>query len=497
MLPQIRIDRGAGVPLHQQLGNELRRLILGGALRPGTRLPSTRQAARELGISRNLVVMAYEQLVLEGYLRSAVGVGTWVPDSLGPHLVAPGTATRTAGAQGGCEQPALSEWGRQLGEARWRQEARRPALPFRPATTAAEHFPVRTWVRLTARHWRRAPLEMVHYGDAQGYLPLREALADHLGRHRAVSVSPERIVVTGGSQASLDLIARLLLDPGDRAIVEEPGYGGAIAAFRAAGAQLVPAPVDAEGANLAAIDAADGARLLYTTPSHQYPLGVTLTLERRLAMLEWAARNRSWIIEDDYDSEFRYASRPLPSLQGLGGADRVIYVGTFSKVLAAALRIGFIVLPGELVEPFVRARQVTDPHPPTSIQAPLADLIAGGHLERHIARMRGIYAERREALLGALAEMGGERIRPVSGDGGLHLAVHLTCGVDDVAVARLALRRGIDPQPLSAHYFAATPRSGLVLGYGGFAPARLVAAVGTLTHCIADIASGVEPDGDA
>jgi GntR family transcriptional regulator/MocR family aminotransferase len=299
-----------------------------------------------------------------------------------------------------------------------------------------------------------------------------------------VRLAPEQILVTAGSQQSLDMITRLLLDEGDFAAVEQPCYDGAISALRAAGAQLIPVPVDEEGLDPSAADSIESARLIYTTPSHQYPLGVTLTLQRRLTLLQWAERNDSWIIEDDYDSEFRYDSRPLPSLQGLTKQQRVLYVGTFSKVLASALRIGFIVLPEELVEPFVRARQVIDHHPPLSIQAPLAEFIAGGHLERHIGRMRGVYAERRNVLRHALEETFGEACPVVPGYGGLHLTMLLPDEVDDVAVAKRAFSRGIDPQPLSAHYVSGQPRRGLVLGFGAFPPDMLRKAVATLEGCL-------------
>lgn len=486
MLPQIKLDRSRPTPLYQQLGDELRRLILSGELPAGTRLPSSRRAGKELGISRNLVVLAYEQLQLEGYLEAAVGVGTWVPESLAPHLQSPEPEPPSNAEGSDFPRPTLSSRGYRIAARRSNIAASRPTLPFRPAAVAADLFPVRTWLRLTTGAWKRRTADLVHYGDVQGYRPLREALADHLTRHRAVKTSSDQILLTAGSQQSLDMIARLLMDPGDIAAMEDPGYDGAISALSASGAELLPVPVDEKGIDINAAGSIDEAKLLYTTPSHQYPLGVTLSLERRLALLGWAQRNGSWVIEDDYDSEFRYEARPLPALQGLAAQDRVVYVGTFSKVLASALRIGFVVLPEKLVEPFVEARQVIDHHPPMSIQVPLADFITEGHLERHIARMRTIYQERREALQSALRRGFGDSLIP--SDGGLHVAVRLSEEIDDVAVCRLAFSRGLDPQPLSAHYIGSTRENGLVLGFGGFPPERLAEEVEVLRACVDQVA---------
>lgn len=483
MLPQIRLDRSGAAPLHQQLADELRSRILSGELPPGSRLPPTRRAGKELGVARNLVVMAYEQLQLEGYLRAAVGVGTWVPESLSPHLLPPPPTEQAPSMEEQPIQGVLSRRGHRIATSVSPLKGTRPTLPFRPAAVSADHFPDREWLRLHARNWRRRSCELVHYGEVQGFLPLREALADHLTRFRGVRTTPGQILITSGSQQSLDMVARMLIDPGDSAAVEEPGYDGAAAAFRAGGARLVPVPVDVEGLQPDS-RVLRGVRLIYTTPSHQYPLGVTLSLERRLSLLKWAEQAGSWIIEDDYDSEFRYESRPLPSLQGLDRAGRVVYVGTFSKVLASALRIGFIVLPEVLTDPFIRARQVIDHHPPIAIQATLADFIAGGHLERHIARLRNIYRERRESLRQSLNENLGRHLSIVDGDGGLHLAAFLNDRIQDTAVCSKAFSRGIDPQPLSVHYSGTSPRNGLVLGFGGFAPDRLREAVNILGNCI-------------
>lgn len=485
MLPQITLDRAAGVPLHHQLGDALRRLILSGELAAGARLPATRRAGAELGVSRNVVVLAYEQLQLEGYLQSAVGVGTWVPESLEPGLLRPGGPGGGESARVPADGASLSRRGDAIASQVTLLSASRPTLPFRPSAVAAELFPVRTWARLSSRAWRTRTSEMVNYGDTQGYRALREQIAAYLARYRGVRCNADAVVITSGSTQSLDLIGRMLVDPGDAVAIEDPGYHGASGSFAAAGAELVPVPVDTQGLDLGAADGrVDGARIVYTTPSHQYPLGVTMTLERRLAVIEHARRTDGWIVEDDYDGEFRYEARPLPALQGLDPSARVVYVGTFSKVLAPGLRMGFMVLPEPLVQPFVRARAVMDNHPPIVVQATLADFIAEGHLERHIARMRHVYAGRRAALRRAIDDTFGARYRIVPGDAGLHLTLLLDDGIDDVAISRLAARRSLDVQPLSAHYLGPTTRSGLLLGYGGSPPGLLAAAVRVLEECI-------------
>lgn len=482
MLPQIRLDRTLSAPLHQQLSGELRRVILSGQLQPGQRLPPTREAAANFGVSRSLVVQSYEQLTVEGYLESGVGRGTWVSTSIPPHLLKPEAPPRVSVVQHE-RRGGLSDRGALIASSRSGISASRPTFPLRPAAVAADLFPERAWLQCLTKAWRDRHAEMVHYGEVQGFLPLREALADHLRRYRAVSVDPDQVIMTSGSQQSLDLVARMLTDPGDPVGMENPGYDGAISAFRAAGASLVPIPVDDHGACLPPLDSSASFRVLYLTPSHQYPWGSTLPLDRRLAALEWASEQNGWIIEDDYDSEFRYDARPLPSLQGLDREDRVVYVGTLSKVLGPALRLGYIVLPRDLVEPFLRARQVLDHHPPISLQAALASFIEEGHFEQHVARMREVYRERRNALREAVDQILGDVAACRTEDGGLHLTLEVP-DIDDVRVHELAFRRGIDPQPLSPHFITQEVRTGFVLGYGGFPPDRLRGAVDVLADVL-------------
>lgn len=487
MIARLHLDRRLSRPLHEQLMHQLREMILQGELPPGSALPPSRTAARELGVSRNVVVLAYEQLGMEGYLEARVGSGTRVRRSLPGHLLHPPSPSgRDASTTERSGRVRLSEEGRRLAESEGIpiRCGGRPG-PFLPGVVGAEHFPTRIWSRIAGRIWRDRPDAVVAYGEAAGYRPLREALADHVRRHRAVRCTADQVMVTSGSQQALDLVARMLVNPGDPVAVEEPGYRGAQIALAATGSRLVPVPVDAEGVALPEdATAFENARLLFITPSHQYPMGVTLPLERRLRLLEWARESDAWIVEDDYDSEFRYESRPLPALQGLDPEGRVIYVGTLSKVLAPGLRAGFLVLPEELVAPFRRARAAADTHSPLILQATLAAFMAEGHLERHIARLRGIYEERRDAVGAALQEVLGGRGEVIVGGGGLHVTVLFSPGTDDRAISRAAARRGIEAPALSDYALGPLPRPGLVLGFAAVRPEEAPAAVGRLGEAI-------------
>ena len=310
---------------------------------------------------------------------------------------------------------------------------------------------------------------MLGYGDPAGYRPLREAIAAYLGAARAVRCTADQVIIVAGSQQGLDIAARLLLDPGDAAWVEEPGYTGAKGALSAAGARLVPVPVGPEGLEVAAgIAACPTARLAYVSPSHQYPLGVTLSLAQRLALLDWADHAQAWILEDDYDSEYRYTSRPLAALQGLDRAERVLYIGTFSKVLFPALRLGYVVVPPDLVSPFVAARAVADRHSPSIEQAVVADFIREGHFARHIRRMRALYAERQAILLDAAHQTFGDRLSIPSAEAGMHLVAWLPDGADAATIAIRAEALGVVVQPLSAYTTTPLARQGLLLGYAAF-----------------------------
>jgi GntR family transcriptional regulator/MocR family aminotransferase len=470
------LDRGASMPLYRQLYEGLREAILAGRLRPGARLPSTRTLAGDLGASRNTVLAAFGQLLAEGYLEGRVGAGTTVAHTLPETLLRARPEAAETGRPG--PRPRLSRRGALL-------LSTRPALargaitarPFRPGLPGLDAFPFDLWTRLVARRWRRVPRQLLDYGDPAGYAPLREAIAAYLGEARAVRCEAAQVIVVTGAQQAVDLAARVLLDPGDTAWMEDPGYPGARGALVAAGIHLAPVPVDAEGLDVrGGARRAPGARLVYVTPSHQYPLGVTMSLHRRLALLEWASTSGAWILEDDYDSEYRYAGRPLAALQGLDTAGRVIYAGTFSKVLFPALRLGYLVAPPELVDAFVASRALADRHSPSVTQAALADFIDGGHFARHIRRTRALYAERQAALVRSARRTLGGLLEVLPAEAGMHLMGWLPEGVDDRVASHAALGREIDVPPLSV--FRARPgkrgeRGGLMLGYAAYPPREL------------------------
>jgi GntR family transcriptional regulator/MocR family aminotransferase len=357
--------------------------------------------------------------------------------------------------------------------------------PFVPEAPALDAFPFQLWSRLVVRQARRMPVNNFTYQDSAGYRPLREAIVAHVTVSRQVHCTPEQVMIVSGSQGALDLAARMLIDADDPVWLEDPGYAGARGAFLGAGAQVIPVPVDHEGLVVdRGVQRAPDARLVYLTPSHQFPLGVTMSLARRLALLDWAKRANAYIIEDDYDSEFRFATRPLATLQGLDDANRVIYVGTFSKVLFPSLRIGYMILPPALVDSFLKVRRMIDIHSPMLEQAVLADFMIEGHFTRHLRRMRTLYAERRSALLEAAR---GLPLEIDSAEAGIHCIGWLPDGIDDLALVDKAADYNLHLTPISSFSIDPLPRKGVLLGYGGFSVqeiqqgvARLGALVGSL-----------------
>lgn len=477
------------VTLHSQIHERIRGTILSGGLAPGTRLPSSRTLAGDLGVSRNTVEVAFTQLEAEGFLIRRVGAGTFVASSIPaperlprkPRMTAAPPPARPAG------EP-LSARGRLAVAASSRAEiwVRRTNGPFpevleQPSRRlfargmpALSSVPLRTWRRLVAhraRHWLG---ESLGHGNAAGYRPLREALVTYLATARGVVCDWRQIIILNSTQQACDLAARLLLDPGDPAWIEEPGYLGAWAALYGTGATIVPVPVDEEGLIVnAGVALAPAARLAYVTPSHQLPTGATMSLARRLALLEWADRASAWVIEDDFDSEFRYTSRPLAALQGLRADGRVIYAGTFSKVLFPALRMAYAVLPEGLVGAFTAARASIDGFSPSFMQAVMTDFITAGHLGAHIRRMRALYRERRDVLLDAVARRLAGRIEVKSADTGLHATGWLPPGTDDRDVSRRAALKDLDLPPLSRFYHTHPPVPGLLFNFANAPPADI------------------------
>jgi GntR family transcriptional regulator / MocR family aminotransferase len=470
----VSVDPGATVPLHRQVYADLRNAIVRGRLAPGTQIPATRLLASELGLSRTTIASAMDQLRAEGYVVGRERAGTFVAAEIPDRTLVVAAKRRLPLGTPAAAAVQPSPRGKRYETLTMPRAPWDDPRPFRPGTPAADAFPTALWLKLTARAWRRPPRDLgrvLTYGDPRGYAPLRRAIASYIGAARATSCTPEQVIVVSGSQQGLALAALVLIDRGDAVWMEDPGYLGARRAFQAADAELVPVPVDDDGFQVdEAKRRAPEARLAYVTPSHQYPLGVTLSAARRLQLLAWARERAAWIVEDDYDSEFRYAGRPLACLQGLEPDARVIYVGTFSKTLFPALRLGYLIVPDALVDAFTAARAAIDRHSPSIEQAVLADFIAEGHLTRHVRRMRALYAERRDLLVdtitrGPLAEW--IRIRP--SEAGMHLVGDLRRSRPrDAELARTALDAGIELAPLSRFTIEPTARGAVVLGYAAF-----------------------------
>jgi GntR family transcriptional regulator/MocR family aminotransferase len=489
ILAAIPLDRDAATPLFRQLYLRLKEAILAGDMGARARLPATRELGRLLGVSRQTVLAAYEQLMAEGYLQGTVGKGTFVSASL-PAAAKVDRKDAAAEGEKTLIRP-LSARGEAMGAAMARVRHHDGLLrTFRASMPGLDLFPFEVWRKLEARHWRRREVPL-GYGGAAGHAPLRELLCAYLKASRGVRCTPEQIIITSGSQQALYLLAQLLLAPGEGVWLESPGYQGAAAPFEVAGARICPVPVDAEGMDVAYAAARyPDARLAFATPSHQLPLGVTMSLGRRLELLRWAEKSRAWIVEDDYDSEYRYTGPPLASLQSLDRSGCVIYVGTLSKVLFPGLRLGYVVAPPALAEPLARAKAVVDRHSPIVPQAVLADFIQEGHFARHIRRTRDAYGERREAMLDALdARMRGVLACGPS-DAGLDLCVGVTNHLSEAEAAARALAAGVDVRPLSYYaHPAAGPDCamppGLLLGFSAFTPNDIRAGVGRLEEALA------------
>lgn len=483
-LGTIALDTGGELPLYRQLYDALREAILDGRLRPGGRLPSSRMLAAELGVGRNTVLAAYEQLTAEGYLEGQVGAGTQVAALLPDSLLQLDRQSKEPRPQrlAAVEARALSARGRNLSATRRLTPAytRGKGRAFQHGLPAIDRFPAMLWSRLLARHSRDTRSSLFGYEIGIGVPALREAIAAYAGAARGVVCSAEQVIVTVGAQAALDLAARMLLDPGDPVWVEDPGYLGARGALSGAGAELVPVPVDEEGLDVeAGIERHAAPRLVYVTPSHQFPLGATLSLQRRLALLDHAGRCGAWIIEDDYDSEYRYQGRPVASLQGLDRADAVIYMGTFAKTLFPALKIGYLIVPEHLVDAFATAIRISGHVPPAAMQAALADFIGEGHYGGHVRRMRALYAERRAVVLDAIGDELSPWLRAAPGEGGLQLSAFLPEGADDRRLAAAAMEAGIHVSPL-ALYRLEQGRPGLYMGYASVPEAELKRAAADL-----------------
>ena len=457
------IDRASATPLTRQVYEFWRAGILSGRFAGGERVPSSRDVALSLDLSRGTITQAYEQLISEGYFETSRGAGTFVCRQLPEKLLnAPGRARPAAAGRRPVHESAapLSSFGKRL-------QKDIPYIGQRPGHICFSHwgpdlelFPLEVWQRLYARSLRSLGSDALGYAEhACGHEPLREEIAKYVSRSRAVTCSAEQVIVVNGSQQGLDLCARLLLEPGDEVAVENPGYSGASRVFEATGARLRPVPIDREGIDCSRLGAA--ARLAYVTPAHQFPTGVALSLRRRLELLGWARQQRAVLIEDDYDSEYRYGGAPMPALQGLATGVAVIYCGTFSKVMFPGLRVGYLVVPGPMVPAFRRAKWLADRHTPVHLQAALACFMNEGHLERHIRRMRRTYGLRRTALVESLHSHFGDRASVLGEAAGLHAYVRF----NDPGVAVRAERNAVQLRDASSYFLGKAPANDFLLGF--------------------------------
>lgn len=461
----------ARMPNHRRIYDAIRKAITSQVLSAGTRLPSTRSLSQDLNVSRNTILAAFNQLLDEGYVASQTGSGTYVAFNQQDGFQPPSSEENEKNNSVLTPSSILSKRGSLAAGLPKRQ--RHEVQPFAPGEDDYSFFPIKLWQRLLNRQWRAPDPALLDYGHSGGYLPLRMAIAEYLRVSRAVNLTVDQVLITAGTQQSIDLCARMLTDHGDRVWIENPGYWAARRILEVNGLELHPVNLDNEGLSPTTEDFRATPKLIYTTPSHQYPKGMVMSYGRRSLLLDYAASRDAWIIEDDYDSEFRFEGRPIASLQGMDTNGRVLYLGTFSKVMYPGIRLGYLVVPPALVSSFKSGLYELQRPGQVVIQAALTDFIEEGHFASHIRRLRQIYGERRRLLqksLACVAEVGA-RLSPV--DSGLHLVVEFDKHCDDVRVAEMALEHGIKVYPLSAYGMGEDPEKGLIIGYAYSATERI------------------------
>ena len=475
------LDESGTRPLYRQIYSTMREAILSGKLERGLRLPSSRTLATELGISRNTIINAFEQLDSEGFLESKPGSGTYVALELSRAIRKPHASRRSSEASM-LPTVKLSRQGKAMMRAKTPMARAGAPIAFSPGIPALDEFPLQRWNRCVGRANLRLDAAALNYGPTEGFIGLRNALSSYLATARGVRCSPEQILLVSGVQQGLDLIARLLIDPGDPVWLEDPGHPGARGVFIASQARIVPVPVDDEGLDVdAGIARAKNASVAYVTPSHQSPGGAIMSIGRRMQLLQWAQRNNSWIVEDDYDSEFRYQGRPLAALQGLVEGARVLYLGTFSKVLAPGLRLAYLVVPEELIDVFSTGRRLLDTHTTFPLQLAMAEFIDKGYLSTHIRRMRQIYRERQAVLLEQVDRHLSQWVAMSPSPSGMHLVGYFD-GIDDRELSSAAAARGVNVPALSEYYLDDPKRSGLIFGYACAPPEKIETGVVTLKN---------------
>lgn len=477
MLPTLHLQKDNALPLYWQIYWQLREAILAGQLPAGTRLPASRNLAKTVKVARVTVTQAYEQLQAEGYVVSHVGAGTFVADDVG-------LAKRESNAAP--FHPVLSTWGERALAAQGKTgQSTRLQIDFGFGRSFPHIFPYNIWRRLLARYLSVDDVMLSRYGSTAGFMPLRQALADYLGRLRGVPCKPEQVVIVNGAQQALDILARLLLSQEDEVLVETPGYAAAFDLFRTHGAKLVSLSVDEEGFPVERIPANSRARLVFVTPSNQFPSGGTMPLARRLALLQWARQRDALIIEDDYDGELRYDGRPLTALQGLDEDGRVVYLGTFSKVLFPALRLSYVVLPPALITPFTQAKALVDRGAPTLTQAAVSDFITERHFERHLRHLRHSYGQRRQVLVEAVKRYLPDLVCRSNTAAGLHVMLYLPPHMDEAEVVRRATAVGVGIYPGAPYHLEWPSPPSILLGFSGLTEVEIEEGIQRLATTLA------------
>lgn len=467
-LIDVKIDRKSKQPIYKQVYESIRLAILKGNIRAGEQLPATRQLSDELKISRNIISLAYEQLILEGYVVGKVGAGTFVSSTIPDDFIKTSGATESIPLVPLVKSTAPSEFNRT--EVLPRNTVREEIVPFQNAVPGLDIFPFKSWNKIAAREYKAIRNLHLGYDDAMGYLPLRENIASYLRSSRGVRCEAGQVLIVNGAQQALSLCSHALLGTGDRVMVEDPGYIGARAAFRNYGAKIIPVPVEADGLDVTFLrKQKENAKLIYLTPGHQYPLGGTLALDKRIELLNWAANRNTWIIEDDYDSELRYFGRPLAAMQGLDQSGKVIYVGTFSKVLFPGLRVAYMVLPTlAMSEHFKSIKAVFDRQLPIMEQVITNTFMHEGHFVRHLRKMRIEYLERQKVMIRAIEKELSGKLHVEEQPAGMHLIGWLPKKSSDQEISNALARKGIIANPLSEYTLKFRRDPGLLLGYTAF-----------------------------
>lgn len=462
------VDRTSDEPMHRQIYSALRRFILDGQIAQHTLLPSTRSLAEDLKVGRNTVIAAYDQLLAEGFIEARAGSGTWV---------APIQSNRPASAPRptACTPDRLSKRGRTIVDGP--QPGRNAGvIDFRPGVPEQALFPFSIWSGLIVRNARSRDEALLGYRSFAGHAGLRQTIASNLSVSRGIDCTADQVIIVTGAQAALDLVSRVLMDEGDHVWMEEPGYLGAKSAFLASGAQLAPLKVDRRGWNLSDPDLPPP-RLVYVTPSCQWPFGTIMRIEERLQLLDLAERHGAWVIEDDYDGEYRFTGRPVPALRGLDHSDRVVYIGSFGKTLMPALRIGYLIVPRELSDSFDKAVSITGQFAPLLLQATINDFIKQGYFATHLKRMRRLYARRQVEFVRLCREHLADWLTVTENDSGMQLMASFTRPFNDRDVVAAAAREGIDMQGVSINYHSTEPEHGLLLGYAALDERQMLRAV--------------------